>query len=186
MMRMNSRYLILAMLTAFLCLPVFGKDMSDPSACAFSPANGSFRQFPGCVEKDNKGNLSISPKYAKKLPFEGNGLASVYSEKHGWMYVNQKGRVLISGVATMDNGADYFSDGLVRFSRDGKWGFANESGLLVVPAIYDGAMPFAKGVAQVCKGCESKCADPGCEHHSFVGGEWLCVDTGGKVVPCAS
>jgi hypothetical protein len=181
----NSRYLILATLTALLCLPAFGKDTSDPAACAFPPRDGSFGQFSNCVERDGKGNLSISPKYVRKLPFADNGLAAVYSEKHGWMYVNRKGKVIISGVAVMDNGADYFSDGLVRFSRGGKWGFANESGLVVVPAIYDGAMPFANGVARVCKECESKWAEPECEHHSFVGGEWLCVNAVGGVVPCA-
>jgi len=181
---MNSRYLLLSALSIFLSFPLFGKGGSDTGVCAFSPKDASFEHFPNCVRQDTKGNLSISSKYVKKLRFKENGLAEVYSSKRGWMYVNRKGGVVISGVAVMDNGADFFCDGLVRFSKDGKWGFADESGLVVVPPIYDGAMPFEKGIARVCKGCESKCAEPGCEHHVLAGGEWLCVNTKGKVITC--
>jgi hypothetical protein len=185
MAHMNNRYLLLAMLAVFLSLSAFGEEESDPAACAFSPVNESFKNFSNCIKQDSKGNLSIAPRNVKKLRYKENGLAELYSSKQGWMYVNRKGKVVITGVAVMDNGADYFCDGLVRFSKDGKWGFANESGHVVVLPIYDGAMPFEKGVAKVCKGCESKCSEPECEHHYLSGGEWLCVNTEGKVVPCA-
>ena len=98
------------------------------------------------------------------------------------MYVNRRGKIVISGVPTMDNGADRFHDGLVRILRNGKYGFANRRGEVVIAAIYDGAVNFEKGRATVCKGCESKCVDSGCEYHSFTGGEWFQIDAKGAVL----
>lgn len=95
------------------------------------------------------------------------------------MYVSRDGKVVVVGVASMDNAADSFHDGLVRVIRKGKYGFANRKGQLVVPAIYDGAMNFEKGQALVCKGCEIKAAGPDSEHHFFAGGEWFRIDTKG-------
>lgn len=82
----------------------------------------------------------------------------------------------------MDNWADTFHDGLVRLVRKGKYAFANRSGQVVVPPIYDGAMQFDKGVAEVCKGCKSECASPDCEYHLFGGGEWFRINTKGAVL----
>ena len=75
------------------------------------------------------------------------------------MYVNRRGKIVISGIPVMDNGTDSFHDGLVRVVRNGKYGFANRRGHVVIPPIYDGVMNFEKGRAEVCKGCESKCDD---------------------------
>jgi hypothetical protein len=90
--------------------------------------------------------------------------------------------VAIAGVAVMDNWADSFHNGLVRFVRDGKYGFANRKGRVVIPSVYDGAMNFEKGLASVCKRCVNKCSDPECEHHLFSEGEWFQIDTKGNVV----
>ncbi|MGB2624201.1 MAG: WG repeat-containing protein [Candidatus Acidiferrum sp.] len=99
------------------------------------------------------------------------------------MYVNREGRAVITGVPVMDNGADWFHDGLVRIVRNGKYGFANRRGQVVISPVYDGALNFEKGLATVCKGCKSKCTAPhNCEYHVFAGGEWFQIDTRGTVV----
>ncbi|MHB8487198.1 MAG: WG repeat-containing protein [Candidatus Acidiferrales bacterium] len=118
----------------------------------------------------------------KELSFDADGLAVVESEKEGWMYVNRRGRVIITGVPVMDNWADSFHDGLVRIVRNGKYGFANRRGQIAIAPIYDGAMNFEKGRTAVCKGCKSKCVDPGCEYHVFAGGEWFRINTKGTVL----
>ena len=97
------------------------------------------------------------------------------------MYVSRKGKVVIWGVPVMDNGADSFHDGLVRIVRNGKYGFANRGGEVVIPAIYDGAMNFQNGRAEVCKGCESSATRDG-KYHFFAGGEWLRINTNGTVL----
>ena len=167
-----------------LTVPAFGKDESGSATCAYATKDGEFGQTSDCLGLDKKGNPVVASKHVRKLRFAANGLADVYSSRLGWMYVNRSGKIVIRGVAVMDNGADYFCDGLVRFSRAGKWGFANARGREVVAPQYDGALPFEKGVAKVCRGCESKCAEAACEHHVLTGGEWLCINTRGETVTC--
>jgi hypothetical protein len=82
----------------------------------------------------------------------------------------------------MDNWADTFHDGLVRITRNGKYGFSRPDGHLIIPPIYDGAMNFDHGKAKVCQGCISKCVDQECEYRAFSGGHWLEIDTKGTVV----
>jgi hypothetical protein len=149
--------------------------------CLFDRERG---EVPNCIREGKTGELFVAPQYLKELSFDAHGLAAVNSRKAGWMYVNRRGKVVISGVPVMDNGADWFHDGLVRIVRNGKYGFANRRGEVVIPAIYDGAMNFEKGRAAVCKGCESKCvgADSGCEYHSLTGGEWFQLDAKGTVL----
>jgi hypothetical protein len=147
--------------------------------CVFDFERG---ELPDCVRENTTGQLSIAVQYLSELPFDAQGLATVLSHDKGWMYVNRKGKVLISGVVRMENGPDSFHNGLVRFVRNKKYGFANRKGQIVIPPIYDGAMNFESGVAKVCKGCQEKCAEAECEHHSFDGGEWSFVDPRGHRV----
>lgn len=147
--------------------------------CLFDPERG---EVPNCVRESATGELFIAPRLLKELRFDSHGLASVHSPREGWMYANRRGNVVISGVPVMDNWADSFHDGLVRIVRNGKYGFANLKGQIVIPSIYDGAMNFEKGRAVVCKGCESKCTKPECEHHFFAGGEWFRINTKGTVL----
>lgn len=42
-----------------------------------------------------------------------------------------------------------FSEGLARVSADGKWGFIDTEGQMVVPCVYDFAWDFHDGLARV-------------------------------------
>ena len=139
-------------------------------------------EIPNCLYQTDAGQLFIAPEFVKKLHFKSHGLAGVFSEKQGWMYINRKGKVVVQGVVSEDNGPAPFYDELVRVVRNKKYGFANHKGQLVISAIYDGAGDFVGGKAEVCKGCENKCADHDCEHHFFSGGEWFQIDTRGTFV----
>jgi hypothetical protein len=100
----------------------------------------------------------------------------------GWTYVNRQGKIVIDGVPDYDNGPDEFHDGLVRFVKQGKYGFADRHGKVVIPPRYDGAWPFQGGHAKVCSGCVDKCLDRDCEHRMFSGGRWLSIDTHGIIL----
>jgi WG containing repeat len=139
-------------------------------------------EVPYCVRENSTGQLSIASQYLSELTFDGHGLAAVLSHEKGWMYVNRKGKVLISGVMRMENGPDPFHAGLVRFVRKNKYGFANRRGQIVIPPVYDGAIYFENGVAKVCRGCQEKCTEAECEHHTFDGGEWFSIDLKGHLV----
>ena len=43
----------------------------------------------------------------------------------------------------------YFSEGLARVYENGKWGFIDKTGKVVIPLIYDGADGFSDGEAKV-------------------------------------
>lgn len=144
--------------------------------CLFDAERG---EVPNCLLNDANGELSVSPPLVKELKFDLHDLAAVHSRKDGWMYVNREGKVVITGVVLMDNWADTFHDGLVRFMRNNKYGFADVTGRTVIAPIYDGALNFENGYATVCKGCKSKCADPDCEYHFFSGGIFFTIDTKG-------
>ena len=147
--------------------------------CLFSLARG---EVPNCVYTKFNGRRFISPRYLKALSFDRYGLATVRVDD-GWMYVDRHGNALITGVPTVDNGPDYFRDGLVRFVKDEKYGFADRKGRIVIQPIYDGAMPFEEGKAKVCQGCVIKRTG---EYQFFSGGRWILLDTKGatkKVAP---
>jgi hypothetical protein len=155
------------------------KSTSPDTSCLYDFERGT---VPDCMRESANGELFVSQRVLKQLRFDSHGLAAVRSAANGWMYVSRTGKVVISGVPTMDNWADTFHDGLVRIVRNGKYGFSNRTGELVIAAVYDGAMNFEGRKAKVCKGCTNKCIDRDCEYHGFSGGEWLEIDTKGNVI----
>jgi hypothetical protein len=136
-------------------------------------------EVPNCIQKSSNGEPFVTKRVLREFRFDSQGLAVLKSATNGWMYVSRAGRIVISGVPTMDNWADTFHDGLVQVTRNGKYGFSNPDGHLITPPIYDGAMNFDHGKAKVCQGCTSKCVDQECEYHVFSGGDWLEIDTKG-------
>jgi hypothetical protein len=142
---------------------------SSGQTCIFDFERG---ETSNCIRQAITGELFIAPLVLRELDFDSYGLAPVLSQKDGWMYVSRSGIVVVQGVPTMDNGPDSFHDGLVRVIKDGKYGFANRAGQIVILPIYDGAGNFENGTAKVCKGCKSECVGA-CEYHFFAGGEWF-------------
>ena len=138
--------------------------------------------IPDCLHKAANGELFVKQQILKQLQFDSYGLTVVRSATNGWMYVARTGKVVISGVPTMDNWADTFHDGLVRVVRNRKYGFANRAGELLILPAYDGAMNFENGTAKVCNGCMNKCIEQACEYHAFSGGEWFEINIKGTVV----
>jgi hypothetical protein len=54
---------------------------------------------------------------------------------------------------------DAFSCGLAKVRINGRYGYINTSGELVIPCIYDTASPFVDGLAEVSKGLIYGCID---------------------------
>lgn len=162
-----------------------GKYMLLKCAAAVLLFGSMGRSAHAAEKKDCINERGATPKIAGR--YVGKSLSAcfdqegwIYSKKFKWIMVNPKGQIVLWGVATMDNGPDYFQDGLVRVERRKKWGFADSSGNLKIKPLYDGAQPFEKGVAFVCNGCKSI---PDGEYHRWDGGETLYVDTNGNRVP---
>ena len=133
--------------------------------------------LPECAIVDGK---TVTPAARRTLSFDKFGLAGMYASSTGWMYIDRRGRIVADHVYAFDNGPDPFEDGLARVVRDGKVGFVDRKGRLVIPAMYDGAFQFEKGRARVCIGCTNVCADQvapeRCEHHTYEGGTFKTID----------
>ena len=78
-----------------------------------------------------------------------------------------------------DNGPDYVREGVFRFWKDGKIGFADKDGNTVIPPQFDFAGPFEQGMTGFCMGCKPQVFD---EYKEWRGGKWGFIDKKGKAV----
>lgn len=77
-----------------------------------------------------------------------------------------------------ENGPDYFHEGLTRVLRNGKMGFANEKGEIVIPCQYAYARWFQNGSAQVT--FEAKQYIDVDEHLRVESNSWFVIDKQGN------
>jgi len=127
--------------------------------------------------KNNMGQVMIKPVYHVVMQFNQYGLAAV-AEDSGWLYITMNGNPLLKPFI-IDNGPDYFNEGLTRFTHGDKIGFMDESGTVVIPATYDFVLPFSEGMAGFCIGCKQVSDN---EHHRIVGGLWGFINKTGEIV----
>ncbi|HEX2731611.1 MAG TPA: WG repeat-containing protein [Polyangiaceae bacterium] len=128
--------------------------------------------------KDAKGNVVIPAQLQVAYPFLEQGVgAGVLNDQ--CVFFDRSGRV-IARAFVFDNGPDYFSQGRARIVQDGKLGFIDKSGAVVIPPRFDFATPFCAGRAQVCVGCKRVPTDD--EHATYEGGRWWVIDERGEPV----
>lgn len=102
------------------------------------------------------------------------------TEKNAWGYVYDRNGKFLYQPFLYDNGADYFSEGLRRLVKNGKVGFADRNGKIIIEAEHDFASPFNYGYAAFCDGCDWEKTND--EHRSIVGGKWGVMNTKGESV----
>ncbi len=101
-------------------------------------------------------------------------------EKNSWGVVfDRKGNLLYQPYS-YDNGADYFSEGLRRFVKNGKVGFVDRNAKTVIEAEHDFVAPFNYGYAAFCDGCDWE--KTGDEHRAIVGGKWGVMNFKGEIM----
>lgn len=113
----------------------------------------------------------IAPTFLMAEPFSKGGLAAVVDDQ-GWALINAKGSVVLRPFV-VDNGPDAFADGLARFVEDGRVGFHDPTGKVIIPARFDFAEPFKGGRARFCVGCVAQKSG---EYTTIVGGHWGYID----------
>ena len=99
------------------------------------------------------GSPGLPARYLFAEDFTPGGIAAVM-DKTGWYYIDRQGKFIVRPMM-YDNGPDYFVEGLSRFIQDGKTGFIDEAGQVVVPAVHDFAFPFKDGEAEVGQDCHT-------------------------------
>ncbi|MDJ0836005.1 MAG: WG repeat-containing protein [Acidobacteriota bacterium] len=125
--------------------------------------------------RDEAGQVVIEPRFKMALDFHADGGAAVFDDQ-GWAYIDRRGKILLRPFP-FDNGPDYFQEGLARFVAEGKMGYFNPAGEIVISAAFDFAQPFKDGRARVCEGCQT--VQDG-EHKRVEGGTWFTIDKTGK------
>ena len=162
---------------AFLTALV-GANAAEPAhleACAYSDRVSREIEAPSnCGWIDKSGAAHIRPCYWRRFAFDAHGLASVRLGT-SWYWFNRAGRS--AQTMLVDTWAEDFSNGRARSPRLGKIGYIDRTLRLVIPARYDGALPFDNGVAGVCQGCSL--VQMG-EHWMYEGGKWFCIDPQGR------
>lgn len=105
-----------------------------------------------CQGKDGK-----IYKYFGLLSNEQGKLEAYFLVNNGsWWRMNADQSLKFESVF-FDNGPDYYEHGLARFIRNGKVGFHDDQGNVVIEPLYDFALPLRNGkdknISIVCKGC---------------------------------
>ncbi|MBK8500785.1 MAG: WG repeat-containing protein [Saprospiraceae bacterium] len=90
--------------------------------------------------------------------------------------INQQGQRLYE-VLWFDNGPDYLEEGVFRILRDGKIGYADTTGRIVIEAQFECAEPFADGKARVSYNCDI--VKDG-EHTMMKSDSWFDIDKNGE------
>ena len=119
-----------------------------PLPCRFiaDDPDGANRD-PNCaIRRDSR--VELSQAVLSRMFFDPDGFGRAFID-HGWYYVKRDGTTL--PVITYDNGADYFSEGLVRSRIDGKIAYFDTEFKLVIPPKYDWGGPFEDGKALVSR-----------------------------------
>lgn len=112
--------------------------------------------------------------------FDGNKTGG-NQEKNAWGYVYDRKGDFLYQPFMFDNGPDYFVEGLRRFVKKGKIGFADRNGKVIIEPKHDFVDYFNYGYASFCDGCDWEKTDD--EHKSIVGGKWGMMNTKGETVP---
>ncbi len=137
----------------------------------------SLDQKCGYVDKDGIVKIEMG-KYSMCLTDTFINKAIVYTKELGFCLIDKSEQVLFK-IYEYDNGPDYTLEGLYRIVVDGKIGFANEDGNIIINPVFDFVKPFENGLAEFCVDCKQVRQN---EHFIIEGGKWGFVDKTGKVV----
>ncbi len=122
--------------------------------------------------------LFLFPVRAAGQLFSVGCLNVRYVRDTGFVASDVGGRPLFV-VYPFDNGPDPPAEGLFRIVGDGRIGYADTLGRVVVPPRFGGAEPFREGRAAVCPRCREVRED---EHRRWSGGRWGFIDRAGRMV----
>nr|WP_272494077.1 WG repeat-containing protein [Stenotrophomonas mori] len=142
------------------------------------PEQADLPVLEGC-RQTAPGTLELSLAALARLPVDAAGLGTVLAAGQ-FYYVRRDGRHL--PVVAFDNGADAFSEGLVRALVDGRLGYYDTALNPAFAARFDWGWPFEDGHARVCDGCRRGTPDAD-GHVPMLGGHGYRIDRRGQRSP---
>ena len=81
-----------------------------------------------------------------------------------------------------DNGPDWLEDGLFRIIRNGKIGYADKNGVIVIEPKFECAEQFENGIARVALDCKLVKDESDPEHSRMESDSWFYIDKKGNKV----
>ena len=97
---------------------------------------------------DKKGKYVINPEYIDATPFS-SGVALVVREGDYISGIDKKGNEIFK--LQQAKYAKWFTENMAAFcNKEGKWGFVDKSGTVVINPQFESVHPFSEGLAAVC------------------------------------
>lgn len=98
--------------------------------------------------KNGAGEIVIAAKYAAAYEFGPGAIAAAVDGTTPFIFIDPNGQVIAQAYA-VDNGPDYFQEGLARIVANTRIGFMTDRGKLTIPPQFDRAESFCHGKAEV-------------------------------------
>ncbi|MFH1298093.1 MAG: WG repeat-containing protein [Bacteroidota bacterium] len=133
---------------------------------------------PAWVDQSQPGLQSGVLEESPDIPFPYNNFVVRYIPELGFAAIGNKGNFLFE-VFPYDNGPDYPSEGLIRIRENGKIGYADLHGNIVISPSFEFAYPFRGGVALIC--AEGALEEEG-EHSVWKESKWGAIDKTGRII----
>ncbi|RXQ88493.1 WG repeat-containing protein [Ancylomarina salipaludis] len=102
---------------------------------------------------------------------------AIVLRKQGGLIAIDKNDQELFEIFWFDNGPDPISEGLFRIKKNGKIGYANKYGEIIIVPQFDCAFPFKNGKAKVSNDCRIIPED---EHKRWESENWFYIDQTGK------
>jgi hypothetical protein len=126
---------------------------------------------------DQKGRLVIRyGKYPMIYTDTFRTYAIVLKSKEGLVAIDRNEKVLYH-IFPFENGPDDVVEGLFRIVKNGKIGFADTNGKVVIAPQFECAYPFENGKAKVSNNCTEHKQG---EHKYWESADWFYIDKEGK------
>ncbi|MGK7392383.1 MAG: WG repeat-containing protein [Candidatus Cyclobacteriaceae bacterium M2_1C_046] len=153
-------------------------------AYLFAVTDEEFLQYGSRVAYVNNSGDTIIPfnKYAyygtDTLKSFANVILHPNDSTWGRIVAIDRNQNLLFDVVIFDNGPDPFNEGLTRVIRNGKMGYANRYGQVIIPCIYDYAKWFKNETAEVTFDAVEYLDEDG--HRRVESNDWFEIDKQGN------
>lgn len=92
----------------------------------------------------------------------------------------ERNEKIVFDVYMFDNGPDWLEEGLFRIKRNGKIGYADKNGIIIIEPQFECAGQFEDGTARVSLNCNLVKSENGTEHTSMESSSWFYIDKKGN------
>ncbi len=146
--------ILLIMLFSLGCSVAENTTKSPDNICIYADKTEHELKMQGeCFEMKEGMPVRFKKEHLERLAFDDRELEGFYINDLAG-YVSRTGKFVFTPV--IDNGPDYFREGLARYQENGKMGFVNEKLEVIIPAQFEFVSAFSEGKAAYCTECIKK------------------------------